>query len=349
MTDILCLSSEELRDLARERVGKGAGVFDGLYRRAFLSYGFEPEAAGLSGRAAASWRESFKAGSLSLERVVEEEAPEGGARKALLRADDGAGVECVLIPMAGGDGTKATLCISSQVGCRMACVFCRTGAMGFVRDLSAAEIVSQAALARGLLGWDFGNVVFMGMGEPLDNLDAVAKAIEVLGDRRGFGLSKERVTLCTSGLPEGIRALRERGWPRLNLSISLNAGDDATRSSIMPVNRRWPLAELAAALRAYPLRDNFVLCLNYCLIPGVNDSPLQAEGVAAFRRSVGRAIVNLIPYNPGDDPIAPAPTELQIASFEYELRSRGLEVRRRTAKGPSIMAACGQLATTRPE
>jgi 23S rRNA (adenine2503-C2)-methyltransferase len=292
-----------------------------------------------------AWLENFRVTSLFPERVVEEPGEFGATAKALLRLEDGLAVECVLIPMAvrGPDEERATLCVSSQVGCGMGCAFCETGRGGLQRSLRPGEIVAQALTARLALGWKFRNIVFMGMGEPLDNAEAVFAAIEVLMDRSGLGFAQDRITLCTVGQVDGLRLLASRPWRRLNLSVSLNAPSDELRSRIMPINRRWPLAQLAAALRDYPKRRNFVLGVNYCLIPGLNDSPADVERLAAFCSSLGRVLVNLIPYNPGSAPIGLAPSEEEIEDFGARLLAAGLRTRRRATRGRSIMAACGQL------
>ena len=215
--------------------------------------------------------------------------------------------------------------------------------MGLLRNLTAAEIVAQVVTARVELGWAVRNIVFMGMGEALDNVDHVIQAIRVLTDQHGLHYSFERLTVCTSGHAEGIARLAAQGWKRLNLSISLNGADDATRSRIMPVNRRTPLAELQRLLAAYPQRRNFTLGVNWCLIPGSNDRPEDAANIAAFCAPLGRVLVNVIPYNPGSAPIARAPSEDEVIAFIDALRNNGLAVRRRITKGRTIMAACGQL------
>jgi len=340
--DILGLSSRELELEASRRLSSGVGVAGQVYARAFRSGRLEPEELGLSEAASRGWRESFSVGLLEPVRVVEEEGEAGTTSKAALRTADGLEVECVRIPMPGGEG-RSTLCVSSQVGCRMGCAFCETGRGGLVRGLSAAEIVSEVLSARVILGWECRNVVFMGMGEPLDNFDQVARALRVLLDHRGPGYAQERITVCTSGHVEGIRALRELGLKRLGLSVSLNSGDDGRRASLMPVGRRWGLSELAEALAAYPQRPNFALGINYCLLPGLNDSREDAALVARFCAQVGRCLVNLIPYNPGSSPVARAPTPEEEERFLLWLREEGLYTRARAAKGRSIMAACGQL------
>jgi 23S rRNA (adenine2503-C2)-methyltransferase len=225
----------------------------------------------------------------------------------------------------------------------MGCTFCETGRMGLIRHLSAAEIVSEVVTVRAKLGWPVRNLVFMGMGEALDNVDHVIQALHVLTDKRGLHYSHERITICTSGHAEGLARLAALGWKRLNLSISLNAANDEARSRVMPVNRKTPLAELQRILAAYPQRRNFTLGVNYCLMPGMNDARQDATDIAAFCKPLGRVLVNLIPYNPGNAPLTRAPEEDEIVRFIGWLREDGLPVRRRITKGRSIMAACGQL------
>jgi 23S rRNA (adenine2503-C2)-methyltransferase len=345
--DLLGLTSRELIDAARRLLPSGAGLAGKIHARAFTIGRLEPEAFGLSAASCRAWRDAFFVGLLAVRRTVEEMGEHGATVKAVLATGDGHEVECVRIPMPvpPGKAPRATLCVSSQVGCRMGCAFCETGRMGLVRSLSAAEIVSQVVTARATLGWDVRNVVFMGMGEPLDNLAALAQALRVLTDMRGLRFPAERLTVCTAGDAEGIRGLRALGMRRLNLSVSLNAADDAVRSRLMPVNRQTDLASLAAALAAYPLRASFVLGVNYCLLPGINDSPIDARRVAAYCASIGRVYVNLIPYNPGSRPLCRAPTVGEAERFLGELRAGGLEAGLRSAKGGTIMAACGQLGS----
>lgn len=349
--DILGLSSRELAAEAARLLPSGAGAAGRIYARAFETGRLEPEAFGLSEASSRAWKAAFGLGLLEPVRVALEGGEVGVTAKAVFRTADGSEIECVRIPMRPvvtrgeqtRDGSRSTLCISSQVGCRMGCAFCETGRAGLTRGLTAAEIVSEALSARILLGWDCQNLVFMGMGEPLDNFEALAKAISVFLDPRGMGYAQERITVCTSGHVEGIRALRELGYKRMGLSVSLNAGDDEKRASLMPIARRWGLDELAAALAAYPQRRNFALGVNYCLLPGINDSREDAAKVARFCSKVGRCLVNLIPYNPGRSPIAREPTAEEEERFFLWLSEEGLQVRARVAKGGSIMAGCGQL------
>jgi 23S rRNA (adenine2503-C2)-methyltransferase len=359
--DILGLTSAELAERTRQVLPTGRGLAMRLYPRAFRGE-FAPESFPVSAASAAAWRAHFRVGLLEVVRVVAEDGALGATAKAVLRTADGHEIECVRIPMRGdrreagseaddgGAGKRPrcrqsfTLCLSSQIGCRMGCAFCETARMGFIRDLTAAEIVAQVVTVGSALGWKARNLVFMGMGEPLDNADALIQALRVLGDQRGLHYSQERLTVCTAGHAEGLAALAALGWKRLNLSLSLNAADDAARTRLMPINRRTGLAELQRLLAAYPQRRNFTLGVNYCLLPGRNDTREDSRRVADFCRPLGRVLVNLIPYNPGSNAIALAPTEAEIVRFVEWLREDGLPVRRRITKGRSIMAGCGQLA-----
>lgn len=344
-TDLLSLTRAGLEEYAARVIPEAAASAGMVYASVFKTGRLDPASLGLGTAKASAWLEAFRVSTPSAERIVEEPGEFGATVKALFRLEDGLAVECVRIPMAvrGPDEGRATLCVSSQVGCRMGCAFCETGGQGLVRSLSAGEIIAQVLTARRGLGWRFHNIVFMGMGEPLDNAEEVFAAIEVLLDRSGFGFAQDRITICTAGHAEGLRLLARRSWKRINLSVSLNAASDELRSRIMPIDRRWPLAELAEVLRDYPKRRNFVLGLNYCLVPGINDSPADVERLAAFCEGLGRVLVNLIPYNPGSRPIGRAPGEDEIEAFTARLIASGLRTRRRATRGRSIMAACGQL------
>jgi len=326
---------------------KGSGVASELYSRFFRTGQLRPEASGLSASSTALWGSVCTTHSPLLLETVETDAPQEGpgAAKALFRLDDGCRVETVLVPMGTGESGRGTLCLSSQVGCAMGCAFCETGQAGLTRNLEAAEIVAQVFEARFGLGWEFTSLVFMGMGEPLDNLDQVMAALEVLTDPRGFAFAQERITVCTVGVASGIRRLADRGWKRMGLSLSLNAGRNELREGLMPVTRSHPLEAVQAALRDYPQRKNFVLALNYCLLPGINDTVADAQEVAAFATGLGRVLVNLIPYNPGTRPLGRAPSEVEVDTFLGLLKAVGLDAKVRGPKGRSIMAACGQLGT----
>lgn len=338
--DVLGLTADGLAAAAELALPSGAGVARDLYARLFKTGRFSPEALPLAPASLAAWQARFAVAPLAVKTVVDEQTAGGVTAKAIFTTADGYEIEAVRIPMHADD---QTICISSQVGCKMGCSFCETGRMGLIRHLSAAEIVGQVFTARFVLGWKPRNIVFMGMGEALDNAEQVIQALRVLTDQRGFHYSQERLTVCTAGHGEGLAKLAALGWKRLNLSISLNAPDDARRDRLMPVNRRTPLAELQRLLAAYPQRRNFILGVNYCLMPGLNDARADAAGIADFCRPLGRVILNLIPYNPGNAPLTRAPEEAEIVRFIEWLREEGLPVRRRITKGRSIMAACGQL------
>ena len=271
-------------------------------------------------------------------------------------------IESVLIPMIGSSGqTTYTLCVSSQVGCAMGCTFCETGQMGLIRSLTAAEIVSQWWNAAHRIGIRPKNIVFMGMGEPMDNLDEVLKAIAVLKDHNGPHVAISQICISTVGRVDGIeklsRHVRTPGWHRLGLALSLNAPNDADRSKIMPINRRWNLADLQKALLAWPQTSGNKVCVEYVLIPGVNDTQEHARQIAEFMTPFGllsngringtrvMAILNLIPYNPRRESPWPAPTEEKVAEFLGWLMELGVFAKRRRTKGRDMMGACGQLGT----
>lgn len=338
--ELSALRCDELCALAKERLPQGAGIARGIYKQVMHRGVFEPEALGLGPRAAGAWREHFRLSLPRVVRTISEEAETGVTAKAVLAGADGLEFECVLLPMGRG---RSTLCVSSQVGCKMGCRFCETGRMGLLRNLSVAEIVGEILVAKHVLGWPVRNVVFMGMGEALDNADALVQTLRVMTDDTGLGFSQERLTVCTVGRIDGIDRLAALGMKRLNLSISLNAANDALRSELMPVNRKVPLSLLQEKLASYRPRKNFVLGVNYCLLPGMNDTQAHAREVAEFCRPLGRVMVNVIPYNPGTAPLTRLPAEDEIDRFIGWLRDEGLPVRRRITKGRSVMAACGQL------
>lgn len=263
---------------------------------------------------------------------------EGDLVKLAVALRDGEIVESVIIPMAD----RTTLCISCQVGCRMGCRFCETGRMGLRRNLTAGEIVGQVYLARSLLGYPVGNVVFMGMGEPLDNFGPVRQAFRTLTDDHGFNLARRRITVSTAGLVDGIRRLANGADPPPQLAVSLNAPDDAIRSRIMPINRIHPMADVRRALLAYPLDPKGAIFVEYVLMGGVNDRPEHAEALAEFLKPL-RVKVNLIPCNPrSDHPFRPPPPAA-VERFRDRLLAHKIFVRKRAIKGQSVMAACGQL------
>lgn len=334
------LTNAELVKRARELLPRGHGLARRIHRQAMLDGRFDPESFRLGPEACEAWRSEFSFELPDLVAVQTDEGDRGTTSKMVLRLQDGLEAESVCIPMGRG---RYTLCVSSQVGCKMGCAFCETGRMGLLRNLTTDEIISQLLVARHRLGWPIRNIVFMGMGEALDNATNVLQALRVLNDEAGLAISQERLTICTVGHVDGIRLLDQQGLKRLNLSISLNAANDSLRSELMPINRRTDLAELQKALTAYRPRRNFALGVNYCLLPGINDTNADARAVAEFCKPLGRVLVNLIPYNPGSLPLTRAPEEAEVDRFIRWLRAEGLPVRERVTKGRSVMAACGQL------
>jgi len=343
--DTLGLSSEEFLTAASNRVPHTAGLAHQIYKSVFVKGNLDAASFGASAKNSLAWTKHFTVGLLPLQEKIDEFGVAGTTTKLVFKTQDALSIETVSIPMFGG---THTICVSSQVGCLRACAFCETGRAGLTRNLSAAEIVGQVLTASLLLGLRFRNIVFMGMGEPLDNLENVEQALKVLADRRAFAYSMERITICTSGDADDIRRLAGLGHKRLNLSISLNAARDELRDSIMPVNRGTPLASLIDALNSYPKRNNFVLGVNYCLLPGINDSEADAQGISDFCKKIGRSLVNLIPYNPGRIPLTRAPSQSDIDLFLGMLSARDVPVRLRAEKGRSVMAACGQLGACTP-
>jgi 23S rRNA (adenine2503-C2)-methyltransferase len=340
-TPIMALTSDALRAEAKARIPRGHGVAAQIYRQALTAGEFVPERFGLGETAAAAWRSAFRLERLEVRQVVAEPAFDGRlTEKAILGTADGLEVECVRIPM-GRD--RFTLCVSSQVGCRLACAFCETGKIGLVRSLRCEEIVGQVVTVRAELGWDASHIVFMGMGEPLDNADALIDALRVLADPRGLAYGQPRLTVCTAGHVEGLAKLAALGWSRLDLSVSLNAATDDKRDRLMPINRRVPLAELQAALVRYREGSRVVFAINYCLLPGFNDTRDDARAVADFCAPLGRHVVHVIPYNPGSKPLTRAPEPEEVDRFAGWLKDEGLPVQRRRTKGRGVMAACGQL------
>jgi 23S rRNA (adenine2503-C2)-methyltransferase len=267
-----------------------------------------------------------------------------GTRKLLVGMPDREKVETVLIPQLG-DEHVVTQCISSQVGCAMGCVFCASGVGGLKRQMTDGEIVAQVLWGRRELrpGQRIRNVVFMGMGEPLHNYDAVARALVLLTHPAGLDLSKRRVTVSTSGLVHQIDRLGKDFDGQIQLAISLHAVRDEDRSEIMPVNRKHPLADLTAALRRYPLSARQRITIEYTLIEGVNDSVRDADEMVELLRGIP-VKVNLIPMNPISGSSLRAPDSSHVTRFQEQLTEGGLSVFVRKTRGDDVAAACGQLA-----
>ena len=250
-------------------------------------------------------------------------------------------VESVIIP----EDERITLCVSTQAGCALDCAFCMTGAMGPGRDLTLSEMAAEVIAAREIMGARrITNVVLMGMGEPLLNYDRVIEFIEVLVDHKGFAFPERRVTLSTAGIVPAIGRLGRE--TNINLAVSLNATTDGVRDRIMPVNRKYPIAELLDALRRFPLGKRRYLTIEYVLIEGVNDSPEDARRLAGLLKGI-RCKVNLIPLNPHRGSALRRPEAEVLQAFKDILYGRGYITVTRASKGDDIMAACGQLSGTK--
>ncbi len=285
--------------------------------------------------------------------TVEDEAIVGSDRgqteKVLHRLSDGLTVESVLMHYPARDGRKArhTLCISSQGGCAVGCPFCATGELGFERDLETAEILDQvrSATARLESGGRITNVVFMGMGEPLLNLDRVLEAVAALNDPARLGLGARHITVSTSGVVPGIRRLTALG-PQFTLAISLHAARNALRDVLVPLNRRWPVEEVVAAARDHARTTGRRISYEMTMIGGVNDTDEDADAVAELLRG-DLAHVNLIPMNPvAHTPWQASPMPV-IERFAARIEAAGIPVTIRRNRGVEIGAACGQLAAER--
>lgn len=281
-----------------------------------------------------------------------------GTRKLLVGLPDGERVESVLIP----DRERRTLCVSTQVGCAMGCTFCRTATMGLKRHLEPWEIVDQIRLAESILdeagdrrqisggpsqrsrvSRRLTNLVFMGMGEPLHNLDGTLSALRILTAPEGFDFPPRRITVSTVGLPdEAARFLDET---RARLAFSLNAPDDVARSAIMPVNRRFPIARLIDLAAGLPPAQKDRVTFEYVLLKGQNDRPGDSEKLARLLAPLGRGVkVNLIPFNPFDESGFERPDPERVEALHRALRHRGVDAFIRRPRGDDILAACGQLA-----
>ena len=291
-----------------------------------------------------------------LETVHIHDSPDG-VRKLLLACPDGERIETVLIP----SKDRMTQCISSQVGCDFRCAFCASGQLGCVRSLEAGEIVGQVMAACALLRADLrhtssdlphkpgakpvlprpGNIVVMGMGEPFDNYDNTLRALRVLNDQKGINIGARHITISTCGVVPGIRRLAEEGL-QFELSVSLHAPDDALRSRLMPVNRRWPLAELLETCRAYTAKTGRVVTFEYTLVKSLNDRPQHADALIRLLRHMP-CKVNLIPLSPVEGFDGERPEDRVSLAFLDALLKAKINTTLRKSRGKDVDAACGQL------
>jgi 23S rRNA (adenine2503-C2)-methyltransferase len=286
------------------------------------------------------WRGLFlEQAYLSRLNIIKVEKSKDGTQKFLFELEDGEHIESVLIPERG----HYTLCISSQVGCAQKCRFCFTGKMGLKRNLKASEIINQVLTVQGTLterGPLLTNIVLMGMGEPLHNFENTVRALKTLLSPYGMQFSHRHVTLSTAGLIPEMKALGD--ILPVNLALSLNAADDATRNRLMPINRKYPLGPLIQACKAFPLPHKKMITMEYILIKGINDSPQAAKTLAKLLKEV-KAKINLIPFNAHPGSGLKPPDEEVLLKFQDILIHSHYTVMIRRSKGADISAACGQL------
>jgi 23S rRNA (adenine2503-C2)-methyltransferase len=270
-------------------------------------------------------------------KILKESGELGGTRKWLVGLDDGESIETVLIPARD----RNTVCVSTQVGCKMGCAFCASAKCGYARNLSAGEIVAQVQLVAAALCKRPDNVVYMGMGEPFDNYDEVLKSVRLLNHPDGLNVGARRITISTSGVIPGIRRLASEGL-QVELSVSLHAANSELRRKLMPIENKYPLDELLKECAAYTATTKRHITFEYTLVKGLNDSPQDAAELAArLRRFPCR--VNLIPLSPVEEFQGEAPPRATMEAFLRVLERNGLEGTLRESKGKGLDAACGQL------
>ena len=274
-------------------------------------------------------------------KILDEQKSTDGTIKYLFELSDSNRIESVIIP----EKKRFTLCISSQVGCALACRFCLTGTVGKIRNLDTSEIIDQYLFISNRLPGPITNIVFMGMGEPLDNIEKVIDTIEILTDKNSIGMSPKRITVSTAGLVSGIKELGKR--ISVNLSISLNASNDKTRDEVMPINKKYPIKKLINTAIKYPLPSRKTLTFEYVLLKGVNDSAQNAYEVVELLRGINCKI-NLIPFNEAYPLPYKTPEMNRVYEFQKILENAKINAKIRKSRGRDILGACGQLAAKYP-
>lgn len=273
--------------------------------------------------------------------LVEEQISVDGTKKYLFKLADGNQIESVLIP----DKKRNTLCISSQVGCALGCTFCMTGTVGKIRNLKPSEILDQYIMVNRYNEDSVTNIVFMGMGEPLDNLDNLVRVLKVFTDPNYLALSPKRITVSTSGLVPQMKKLGEQ--VSVNLAVSLNAPRDELRNEIMPINKKYPISKLLEASVNFPVPNRKYLMFEYVLLKDVNDSDSDAHTLGRLLQGI-KCKINVIPFNEANPLPYKSPSQERVLKFQNILISYGINVRIRKSRGSDILGACGQLAATYP-
>ncbi|MFC1804851.1 23S rRNA (adenine(2503)-C(2))-methyltransferase RlmN [Candidatus Omnitrophota bacterium] len=335
MQDIKELTSKELeKALAawKESPYHCRQILSWIYKKGVLDFGKMSDlSAALRGRL----KENFYISALSL---VERVSSADGTEKFLLRLKDGNLIEAVAIPAKG----RLTGCISTQAGCRFACRFCASGAAGFKRNLSCAEIIEQLLFLNNPAENKLSHVVFMGIGEPLDNYENLLRGIRIINSAHAFNIGARRITISTCGIIPGIKRLSGEKL-QIELSVSLHAGDDKIRSSLMPVNRKYPLKDLIAACGEYIKNTRRQVTFEYVLIKGINSDLQSAVNLSRILRGLRLCKVNLIPANYIPESKIEPPNKLGLLFFRDHLLKQGIKVTLRKPRGQDITAACGQL------
>jgi len=335
MEDIKELTLKELEktlaEMGRERF-HARQIWSWIYKKAVLDFS---AMSNLPAQLRGGLAKDFFAGSIS---TLEKLKSSDGTQKLLLKLKDGNLIEAVIIPAEG----RVTGCLSTQAGCKFACAFCASGASGFKRNLASGEIIEEAILLKNnSADKRLTHIVFMGTGEPLDNYDNLLKAIRAINSAEGLNIGSRRITISTCGIIPGIERLAHEGL-QVELSVSLHAADDKTRSLLMPVNKAYPLKELLDACRSYAGKTNRQVTFEYILVKGVNSDLQNAQKLATILKDIN-CKVNLIPCNPAGDSRAAAPGKKEIMMFRDRLLRSGVHVTLRKSRGQDIAAACGQL------
>jgi len=337
--NILNFTYQDFFALFKKYSGRGEYFAKPVYKQIMSTGVFTPEKLSVftrSPKILKILKDNFKIELLQFENSILADRTE----KVIFKTYDNHLIESVIIPMK----SYKTLCISSQIGCAMRCSFCQTADMGLLRNLDVFEIVSQLYWIKYIKKEPIRNVVFMGMGEPLDNFDNTLKAIEIFNDIYGFNLKHARITISTCGLTDKIDKLALLGSSTCSLAISLNAVTDEIRSKIMPVNKRFNLQVLKDSLLRYQKKVKRKILIEYVLIKDMNDSLKDAQGLINFSKNINSKI-NLIPYNPKQNSNLRSPSFEKCEVFYKYILSKNIKVFNRISKGDKILAACGQLGT----
>lgn len=321
---------EEVKNLGVEKY-RAAQLFDLLYRKGIEDF---RDMLGLPASFRDLLQENFYISKIGLVNLAKSKDQ---TEKYLFKLEDGNLIESVLIFSA----KRATECISSQIGCKYNCLFCESGKKGFTRNLTVSEILNQVLFVKKKVESNLNNIVFMGIGEPLDNYDNVVKAICILNSKDAFNIGARKITISTCGVIPAIKKLQERNW-QIELSVSLHAPENKLRSYLMPVNNMYPLPDLIEACKDYAEKTKRQITFEYILIKGVNDSLIYADKLAELIGGFNSK-VNLITFNPAPDSLLQAPGISQVKSFKNKLAVRGIPTTIRVSKGDDISAACGQL------